>query len=71
MATKRYESGLASHDHAMLATIKWWEAQLELARDRQNPLEVRDCLKQILDQQEARVGFAQKLIEAVCLSNQH
>lgn len=67
VATKRYESGLASHDHAMLATIKWWEAQLELARDRQNPLEVRDCLKQILDQQEARVGFAQKLIEAGAL----
>ncbi len=64
VATKRYESGLVSHDSVIVATIKWWEAQLELARDRQNLLEVRDCLKQVLDQQEARIAFAEKRVNA-------
>lgn len=37
---------------------------MDFARDRQNQLEVRDCLKQILDQQEARVRFAEKQVDA-------
>lgn len=63
-AEKRYKAGLVPHDNVLLANIKWLEARLQLAQEQQNKSEERECLQQILTQQEARVNFCQKQIAA-------
>jgi hypothetical protein len=60
----KYKAGVINHEVMLPAKIKWLNARIALAEDRQNHLEVLDCLKSVKDTQESLLRLTRIRFEA-------